>query len=117
MLLHVLSFKRHLSQHVSQHELEKTFLYLYVLSFFETVKGFAADEPVYKEGALAGVQLRDVGIAKNGSQKDTYEPGERVLRLVFQSMLRHRGGRNHHRQYCCLIVLNLKVFAGDLAAL
>ena len=44
--------------------------------FFETVKGFAADEPVYKEGALAGVQLRDVGIAKNGKEKETYEPGE-----------------------------------------
>ena len=38
--------------------------------------GFSADAPVYTaEGAVAGVQLRDVGIGKDGKEKDTFEPG------------------------------------------
>lgn len=45
-------------------------------------RGFAADVPVYKEGALAGVQLRDVGIGKDGKQKDTFEPGREKKRPV-----------------------------------
>ena len=40
--------------------------------------GFSADAPVYREGALAGVQLRDVGIGKDGKEKDTFEPGEEL---------------------------------------
>eukprot|EP00913_Durusdinium_trenchii_P016293 g15312.t1 len=45
----------------------------------EIYAGFAADVPVYKEGALAGVQLRDVSIGKDGKQKDTFEPGMELL--------------------------------------
>eukprot|EP00933_Yihiella_yeosuensis_P020971 TRINITY_DN16706_c2_g1_i2.p1 TRINITY_DN16706_c2_g1~~TRINITY_DN16706_c2_g1_i2.p1 ORF type:complete len:624 (+),score=133.82 TRINITY_DN16706_c2_g1_i2:88-1959(+) len=46
----------------------------------EIYPGFAADEPVFGEdGSLVGVQLRDVGIDKNGNPKDTYEPGMQLL--------------------------------------
>ena len=38
-------------------------------------RGFAAEGPVLAEGKLRGVQLRDVGLAKDGRQKETYEPG------------------------------------------
>ena len=37
--------------------------------------GFAADAPVFVDGALAGVQLRDVGIGRDGKEKDTFEAG------------------------------------------
>lgn len=46
----------------------------------EIYPGFAADEPVFSEdGALVGVQLKDVGIDKSGKAKDTYQPGMRLL--------------------------------------
>jgi electron-transferring-flavoprotein dehydrogenase len=42
--------------------------------------GFAANSPVFGEaGEVVGVQLQDVGIAKDGAQKDTYEPGMQLL--------------------------------------
>ncbi|CAK0810243.1 unnamed protein product [Prorocentrum cordatum] len=43
--------------------------------------GFAAAAPVICEdtGAVKGVQLQDVGIAKSGAAKDTFEPGMRLL--------------------------------------
>jgi len=46
----------------------------------EIYPGFAASEPVIDEsGAVIGVQLRDVGIAKDGKPKDTFEPGMQLL--------------------------------------
>jgi len=46
----------------------------------EVYPGFAASEPVIGEsGAIAGVQLRDVGIAKDGRRKDAFEPGMQLL--------------------------------------
>jgi len=46
----------------------------------EIYPGFAASEPVIGEGgAVVGVQLRDVGIAKDGRQKDVFEPGMQLL--------------------------------------
>jgi len=46
----------------------------------EIFAGFSADEPVFGEdGALKGVQLRDVGIGKDGKKKDTFEPGMQLL--------------------------------------
>jgi electron-transferring-flavoprotein dehydrogenase len=46
----------------------------------EIYPGFAASAPVFnEEGALAGVQLQDVGISKDGSAKDTFEPGMQLL--------------------------------------
>jgi hypothetical protein len=45
--------------------------------------GFSADAPVYTaDGAVAGVQLRDVGIGKDGKEKDTFEPGEMQCRAI-----------------------------------
>jgi electron-transferring-flavoprotein dehydrogenase len=46
----------------------------------EIYPGFAAAKPVFsEEGAVLGVQLQDVGIAKDGSVKDTFEPGLQLL--------------------------------------
>eukprot|EP00927_Polykrikos_kofoidii_P048701 TRINITY_DN42928_c0_g1_i1.p1 TRINITY_DN42928_c0_g1~~TRINITY_DN42928_c0_g1_i1.p1 ORF type:complete len:658 (+),score=100.75 TRINITY_DN42928_c0_g1_i1:89-1975(+) len=46
----------------------------------EIYPGFAASEPVFGDcGAMVGVQLQDVGIAKSGERKDTFEPGMRLL--------------------------------------
>lgn len=46
----------------------------------EIYAGFSADAPVYTaDGAVAGVQLRDVGIGKDGKEKDTFEPGMELL--------------------------------------
>ncbi|CAE7584855.1 ETFDH [Symbiodinium sp. CCMP2456] len=45
----------------------------------EIYAGFAADAPVFVDGALAGVQLRDVGIGKDGKEKDTFEAGMHLL--------------------------------------
>jgi len=46
----------------------------------EVYSGFAANEPVFNEsGALIGVQLRDVGVGKDGQNKDSYEPGMELL--------------------------------------
>eukprot|EP00435_Cladocopium_sp_Y103_P007244 s1993_g2.t1 len=46
----------------------------------EIYAGFSADAPVYAaDGAVAGVQLRDVGIGKDGKEKDTFEPGMELL--------------------------------------
>jgi electron-transferring-flavoprotein dehydrogenase len=46
----------------------------------EIYPGFAADKPVFGEdGALRGVQLSDVGIAKDGKKKDAFEPGMQLL--------------------------------------
>eukprot|EP00033_Pygsuia_biforma_P002262 GCRY01002506.1.p1 GENE.GCRY01002506.1~~GCRY01002506.1.p1 ORF type:complete len:577 (+),score=132.97 GCRY01002506.1:282-2012(+) len=42
----------------------------------EIYPGFAGDEPVYSEdGQLRGVQIKDVGLSKDGVPKDSYEPG------------------------------------------
>jgi len=46
----------------------------------EVYPGFAASEPVFGDsGELIGVQLSDVGIAKDGRKKDAYEPGMQLL--------------------------------------
>lgn len=46
----------------------------------EIYPGFAASSPVYGEsGEVIGVQLQDVGVAKNGKKKDVYEPGMQLL--------------------------------------
>jgi len=46
----------------------------------EVYPGFAASEPVFGEGgALKGVQLSDVGVAKDGHKKDVFEPGMQLL--------------------------------------
>jgi len=46
----------------------------------EIYPGFAADDPVYDEnGSVIGVQLKDVGIAKDGTAKDVFEPGMQLL--------------------------------------
>jgi len=42
--------------------------------------GYAAAEPVINEsGAVIGVQLADVGIAKDGTKKDSFEPGMQLF--------------------------------------
>merc|ERR1719419_2234529 len=42
----------------------------------EIYPGFAASEVLYNEdGAVGGVATNDVGIAKDGSPKDSFEPG------------------------------------------
>ena len=50
----------------------------------EIYPGFAADEVLYGEdGAVKGVATKDVGIGKNGEQKDTFTRGiELVARQV-----------------------------------
>ena len=50
----------------------------------EIYSGFAADEVLYSEGdganrAVRGVATKDVGIAKDGTPKDTFERGVEVL--------------------------------------
>jgi len=46
----------------------------------EVYPGFAANAPVIDaEGAVAGVELRDVGVGKDGKPKDTFEPGMQLL--------------------------------------
>jgi len=46
----------------------------------EIFPGFAASEPVLDDGGrVLGVQLADVGIGKDGSKKDTFEPGMQLL--------------------------------------
>jgi len=46
----------------------------------EIFPGFAAGAPVFtEEGAVAGIQLQDMGIAKDGQRKDTFEPGMELL--------------------------------------
>merc|ERR1719310_1476691 len=46
----------------------------------EIYPGFAANKPVFSEcGALAGVELQDVGVAKAGTIKDSFEPGMQLL--------------------------------------
>merc|ERR1719235_3120817 len=46
----------------------------------EVYAGFAASDPIFGEGgALTGVRLRDVGLAKDSSPKDTFEPGMDLL--------------------------------------
>jgi len=45
----------------------------------EIYPGFAANSPVFdQDGALVGVELSDVGVAKSGERKDTFEPGMRL---------------------------------------
>ena len=42
----------------------------------EIFPGFAASEILYNEdGSVKGVQTGDMGVSKDGNQKDTYEPG------------------------------------------
>jgi electron-transferring-flavoprotein dehydrogenase len=41
----------------------------------EIYPGFAAAQPIVENGSVRGVVTRDVGIAKDGSQRSTYEPG------------------------------------------
>merc|ERR1740123_983532 len=46
----------------------------------EIYPGFAASSPVIGEnGEVTGIQLRDVGIAKDGTPKDVFEPGMELL--------------------------------------
>lgn len=46
----------------------------------EVYPGFAADEVLYDEnGAVKGVATKDVGIAKDGSQKDTFSRGIELI--------------------------------------
>jgi len=46
----------------------------------EIFPGFAGSAPVFDEaGAVIGVQLQDVGVAKSGKQKDSFEPGMQLL--------------------------------------
>jgi len=46
----------------------------------EIYPGFAASKPVFDEnGAVTGVQLQDVGVAKDGHHKSTFEPGMELL--------------------------------------
>jgi electron-transferring-flavoprotein dehydrogenase len=41
----------------------------------EIYPGFAAAQPIVESGSVRGVVTRDVGIAKDGSHRSTYEPG------------------------------------------
>ena len=41
----------------------------------EIYPGFAASEVLYKRGAVAGIATNDLGIAKDGSRKETYARG------------------------------------------
>jgi len=41
--------------------------------------GFSVDEPLFENEKLIGIKTKDMGIAKDNSQKDTYQPGFKVL--------------------------------------
>ena len=41
----------------------------------EIYPGFAASEVLYERGAVAGIATNDLGIAKDGSRKDTFARG------------------------------------------
>lgn len=57
----------------------------------EIYPGFAADEVLYNEdGSVRGIATKDVGIAKDGSQKDTYARG---IELVARQTLFGEGCR------------------------
>ncbi|KAL7486950.1 hypothetical protein ACHAW6_015333 [Cyclotella cf. meneghiniana] len=46
----------------------------------EIYAGFAADQVLYNaEGAVCGVATKDVGVAKDGHAKDTFERGVKVV--------------------------------------
>lgn len=46
----------------------------------EIYPGFAADEVLYAtDGSVRGIATKDVGIAKDGSKKDTYEDGMELI--------------------------------------
>lgn len=46
----------------------------------EIYPGFSASEVLYDEaGAVKGIATRDVGISKNGTQKDSYAPGVELI--------------------------------------
>lgn len=46
----------------------------------EIFAGFAADEPLFgPAGEMIGIQMRDVGIGKDGKTKDTFQPGIQLL--------------------------------------
>jgi electron-transferring-flavoprotein dehydrogenase len=48
----------------------------------EIYPGFAASEIVYDGERVAGVQIGDMGVAKDGSHKDSYTPGIEILAKV-----------------------------------
>jgi flavin-dependent dehydrogenase len=41
----------------------------------EIYPGFAADEVLYEDGAVAGVATKDAGVGKDGVRKDTFARG------------------------------------------
>ena len=41
----------------------------------EIYPGFAASEVLYKNGAVAGIATNDMGVAKSGARKDTFQRG------------------------------------------
>ncbi len=41
----------------------------------EIYPGFAASEVLYERGAVAGIATNDMGLAKDGSRKETYARG------------------------------------------
>lgn len=41
----------------------------------EIYPGFAASEVLYKNGAVAGIATNDMGVAKSGAQKETFQRG------------------------------------------
>lgn len=45
----------------------------------EVIPGFAGSEVLYEEDKVIGVRTSDMGIAKDGSMKDSFEPGVDII--------------------------------------
>lgn len=41
--------------------------------------GFSVDKPLYENNKLTGVQTKEMGISKDNSRKETYQPGFKIL--------------------------------------
>ena len=59
--------------------------------------GFAASEVLYSRGAVAGIATNDLGIAKDGSRKETYARG---VELRARATLFAEGCRGSLSQAC-----------------
>lgn len=63
----------------------------------EIYPGFAASEVLYSRDAVAGIATNDLGIAKDGSRKDTYARG---VELRARATLFAEGCRGSLSQAC-----------------
>ena len=45
----------------------------------EILPGIAGDQILYEDGSVVGIRTGDMGIAKDGSMKDSFEPGIDIM--------------------------------------